>query len=102
MIVDVLELESVMMLKVDLTALSKQQIKLLNEANSQVELPAQLQSMTVPKTIDNLHDIGDLQKHKGNEEELVALLGDYLPLSYKKRGLLTLMRILTLKLRCLL
>ena len=70
----------------DIGDLLKQQIKLLNEANSQVELPAQLQTMIVPQTIDNLHDIGDLQKHKGNEEELAALLDDYLPLSYKKRG----------------
>ena len=36
--------------------------------------------MIVPQAID------DLQKHKGNEEELAALLDDYLPLSYKKKG----------------
>ena len=70
----------------DIGDLLKQQIKLLNEANSQVELPVQLQTMIVPQTIDNRHDIGDLQKHKGNEEELAALLDDYLPLSYKKKG----------------
>ena len=64
----------------DIGDLLKQQIKLLNEANSQVELPAQLQTMIVPQAIDNL------QKHKGSEEELAALLDDYLPLSYKKWG----------------
>jgi hypothetical protein len=60
------------------------QMELLSEANGQVELPGQLQSMTVSQTIDNLHDIGDLLKHKGDEEELAALFGNYLPLSYKK------------------
>ena len=40
--------------------------------------------MTMPQTINNLHDIGDLLKHKGNEEELAALFDKYLPLSYKK------------------
>jgi flagellar hook-length control protein FliK len=40
------------------------QIELLCEANSQAELPGQLQSMTMPQTINNLHDIGDLLKRK--------------------------------------
>jgi flagellar hook-length control protein FliK len=69
----------------DIGDLLKQQIKLLDEANSQVKLPEQLQTMTIPQATDNLYDIGDLQKHEGNEEELAALLDDYLPLSYEKR-----------------
>ena len=40
------------------------QIGLLSEANGQVELPAQLQSMIVQQTIDSLHDIGDLLKQQ--------------------------------------
>ena len=60
------------------------QIGLLSEANGKVELPGQLQSTTMSQAIDNLHGIGDLLKHKGGEEELVALFDKYLPLSYKK------------------
>ena len=40
------------------------QIELLSEANGQVELPGQLQSMVMPQTINNLHDIGDLLKQQ--------------------------------------
>ena len=40
------------------------QIGLLSEANGQVELPGQLQSMAMSQTIDNLHDIGDLLKQQ--------------------------------------
>jgi flagellar hook-length control protein FliK len=40
------------------------QIGLLSEANGQVELPVQLQSMVMSQTIDNLHDIGDLLKQQ--------------------------------------
>ena len=43
------------------------QIELLSEGNGQVELPGQLQSMTMPQTMNNLHDIGDLLKQKGME-----------------------------------
>ncbi|MGZ8163382.1 MAG: flagellar hook-length control protein FliK [Methylobacter sp.] len=59
------------------------QIGLLSEANGQVELPWQLHSMTLSQTMNNLHDIGDLPKHKGDEEELAALFDKYLPLSKK-------------------
>lgn len=54
------------------------QIELLSKANSQVELPRQSQSMTMPQTIDNL------LKHKGDVEELVALFDNYLPAFSKK------------------
>jgi hypothetical protein len=60
------------------------QIELLSEANGQVELPGQLQSIAMLQTINNANDIGDLLKHKGNEEELAALFGEYLPISYEK------------------
>ena len=43
------------------------QIELLSEANGQVELPGQLQSMPMSQTMNNLHDIGDLLKQKGIE-----------------------------------
>jgi hypothetical protein len=54
------------------------QIDLLSEVNSQVELPGQLQSTTMPQAINNLSDAD-----KGDEEELVALFSEYLPLSKK-------------------
>jgi len=60
------------------------QIGLLSEANGQVELPGQLQNMTMPQTINNGNDIGDLLKHKDNEEELAVLFGKYLPLANEK------------------
>jgi len=60
------------------------QIELLSEANGQVELPGQLQSMTMSQTMNNLHDFGGLLKHKGDDEELAALFDKYLPISYKK------------------
>jgi flagellar hook-length control protein FliK len=67
------------------------QITLLSEANGQVELPGRLQSRdainrvsTLSQTIDNLHDIGDLLKHKGDAEELAALFDNHLPASFKK------------------
>jgi hypothetical protein len=62
------------------------QLALLSEANGQVELPEQLQSMAMPQTVDKLHDIGDLLKHNGDGEELAALFDEYLPLAYKKNG----------------
>ena len=40
------------------------QLALLSEANGQVELPEQLQSMAMPQAIDKLHDIGDLLKQQ--------------------------------------
>ncbi|MGZ8163620.1 MAG: flagellar hook-length control protein FliK [Methylobacter sp.] len=54
------------------------QIGLLSGANGQVELPGQLQSMTMSQTMNNL------LKHKGGEEELVALFDKYLSMAYKK------------------
>ena len=57
------------------------QKKLLNEANGQAELPAQLQDMSVPQTIDSSHNSGDLQKSTAAQNELVALLEKYLPVS---------------------
>ena len=54
------------------------QLALLNDANGQTELPGQLQSMPMPQAL------GDLLKDKGGEEEPVALIDKYLPLSYKK------------------
>lgn len=64
------------------------QIELLSEANGQVELPGQLQSMTMSQTINNLHDIdGDLLKRKDDEEEFVALFNKYLPLSKKNEDI---------------
>ena len=60
------------------------QLALLSEANGQVELPEQLQSMAMPQAIDKLHDISDLLKNKGDEEELAALFDKYLPLSDKE------------------
>ncbi|MGZ8163152.1 MAG: flagellar hook-length control protein FliK [Methylobacter sp.] len=64
------------------------QIKLLSKANGQIELPGQLQNMTMSQAINNLHDIGgDLLKRKGGEEELVALFNKYLPLSKKNEDI---------------
>ena len=60
------------------------QIGLLTEANNQVELPGQLQNMPMPQTVNNGNDIDDLPDHKGDEEELAALFGKYLPLSYEE------------------
>jgi flagellar hook-length control protein FliK len=62
------------------------QIELLSEANSQAGLPGQLQSMsmTMPQTMNNLQDTGDLLKQTGDEEELAALLDNRLPMSSKK------------------
>jgi flagellar hook-length control protein FliK len=57
------------------------QKKLLSEANGQAELPGQLQDMSVPQTIDSSHDSGDLQKSTDAQNELVALLEKYLPVS---------------------
>jgi hypothetical protein len=62
------------------------QIELLSEANGQAGLTGQSPGMTMPQTMNNLHDIGDLLKHKGGEEELAALLDKYLPMPYKKQG----------------
>ena len=59
------------------------QLALLSEATGQVELPGQSPGMAMPQTINILHDIGDLLKHKGGKEELAALFDKYLPLSYK-------------------
>jgi hypothetical protein len=61
-----------------------EQIGLLSEANGQTELPGQLQNMPMPQTVNNGNDIGDLPDHKGDEKELAALFGKYLPLSYEK------------------
>jgi len=60
------------------------QLALLSEANGQVELPGQLQSMAMPQAIDKLHDISDLLKNKGDEEELAALFDKYLPVANEK------------------
>ena len=60
------------------------QIGLLNKTNGQVELPGQLKSMTMPQSINNAQNIGDLLKSKGAEEEPAALINNYLPPSYKK------------------
>lgn len=46
------------------------QIGVLSEANGKVELPGQLQSMTMPQAIDNRHDIADLLKQQ------IALLSE--------------------------
>jgi len=58
------------------------QIELLSETNGQVELPGQLQSMTMSQAINNLHDT-----NKEDEEELVALFNEYLPLSKKNEDI---------------
>jgi flagellar hook-length control protein FliK len=60
------------------------QIGLLNKANGPVELPGQLKSMTMPQSINNEQNIGDLLKSKGGEEEPAALINNHLPPSYKK------------------
>lgn len=60
------------------------QLALLSEANGQVELPEQLQSMAMPQAIEKLHDISDLLKNKGDEEELAALFDKYLPVANEK------------------
>ena len=60
------------------------QIGLLSEANGQAELSGQLQGMAMPQPMDNLRETGDLLKHKGDEEELVALFEKYLPIPDKK------------------
>jgi flagellar hook-length control protein FliK len=60
------------------------QVALLSETNTQVELPGPLQNMTVPQTVNNGTDIGDLLNHKGNEQELAALFDKYLPLATEK------------------
>ncbi len=60
------------------------QIELLRDTIGQVELPVQLQNMTMPKTVNGGNDIGELLKHKDNGEELVALIDKYLPLANKK------------------
>jgi len=60
------------------------QVALLSETNTQVELPGPLQNMTVPQTVNNGTDIGDLLNHKGNEQELAALFDKYLPLANEK------------------
>lgn len=56
------------------------QIGLLSEANGQ------LQGMAMPKPTDNLRETGGLLRHKGDEEELVALFEKYLSISDKKNG----------------
>jgi uncharacterized protein (UPF0212 family) len=66
------------------------QIELLSEASVQVELPGQLQNMAMAQTVNNGTDIGDLLKHKGNEEELAALFDKYLPLANEKNGAINL------------
>ena len=64
------------------------QIALLSEANGRVELPGQLQSMTMSQAINHLHDLGDdLLKRKGGEEELVALFNKHLSLSKKNEDI---------------
>jgi flagellar hook-length control protein FliK len=60
------------------------QIGLLNKANGPAELPGQLKSMTMPQSINNAQNSGDLLKSKGAEEEPAALTNNYLPPSYKK------------------
>ncbi len=62
------------------------QIGLLREENGQIELSEQLQIMTKSPTINTLHDIGDLLKQKGGEEELAAWLDEHLPLSYQENA----------------
>jgi flagellar hook-length control protein FliK len=66
------------------------QKKLLSEANGQAELLGQLQDMSVPQIVDSSHDSGDLQKSTDAQNELVALLEKYLPVSntgYKENGI---------------
>ena len=60
------------------------QIELLSEANVQAELAGPLQNITVPQTVNNGTDIGDLLKHRGNEQELAVLFDKYLPLANEK------------------
>lgn len=62
------------------------QIELLSEANLQAELPGPLQNMTMPQTVSDGTDIGDLPKHRGNEQELAALFDKYLPVANEKNG----------------
>uniref|UniRef100_UPI001178866D hypothetical protein n=1 Tax=Crenothrix polyspora TaxID=360316 RepID=UPI001178866D len=64
----------------------------LIEVTGQFELPRQLQSMAMPKTIGNLHDSSNLLKHADGKEERAALLDKYLPLSYKKNETIDLNR----------
>lgn len=62
-----------------------EQIKKLSDIKGQVQLPGQLQNMTMPQTANSLGIImDDLLKNKVDKKELTTLLDKYLPQSYKK------------------
>lgn len=59
----------------------KGQKMLLSEMSVQVELLGQAQVISVPQSIESSQDSGDLQKSMDAQDELVALLEKYLPIS---------------------